>query len=103
MVDRRQVRQPAEEEVGGDDRSDLRVPRGLPRSDRSVRPAATALRIQPAATRPTVSVSLPDAGEYLLLPCWDGVPPTPAQIEQAAQLAADGYQHGDIMVLSHPP
>ena len=22
-------------------------------------------------------------GEYLLLPCWDGVPPTPAQIEQA--------------------
>jgi len=37
-------------------------------------------------------------GEYLLLPCWDGVPPTPAQIEQAAQLAADGCQHGDIMV-----
>ena len=37
-------------------------------------------------------------GEYLLLPCWDGVPPTPAQIEQAAQLAAEGYQRGDVMV-----
>ena len=37
-------------------------------------------------------------GEYLLLPCWDGVPPTPAQIEQAAQLAAQGSRDGDVMV-----
>tara|TARA_B110001452_G_scaffold189981_1_gene160161 strand:- start:1286 stop:2011 length:726 start_codon:yes stop_codon:yes gene_type:complete len=36
--------------------------------------------------------------EYLLLPCWDGVPPTPAQIDQAAKLAARCSESGDVMV-----
>mmetsp|Transcript_14638 Transcript_14638/g.31365 ORF Transcript_14638/g.31365 Transcript_14638/m.31365 type:complete len:237 (-) Transcript_14638:839-1549(-) len=36
--------------------------------------------------------------EYLLLPCWDGVPPTPEQIERAAQAAVRCAQHGAVMV-----
>ena len=46
----------------------------------SARPA-TCLEGHLRTNQPTAT-----AGEYLLLPCWDGVPPTPAQIEQAAQL-----------------
>ena len=35
-------------------------------------------------------------GEYLLLPCWDGVPPTPAQIEHAQQPSKDENQDDEI-------
>jgi hypothetical protein len=35
---------------------------------------------------------------YLLLPCWDGVPPSPKGIERAARLAAEASLRGDIMV-----
>lgn len=33
-----------------------------------------------------------DTDNYLLLRCWDGVPPTPAQLEQAASFCADYLQ-----------
>ena len=35
---------------------------------------------------------------YLLLPCWDGVPPSPKGIERAARLAAEASSRGDVMV-----
>lgn len=35
---------------------------------------------------------------YLLIKCWDGVPPTPAQLEQAAAFCADASRRGDVMV-----
>ncbi|KAL1522993.1 hypothetical protein AB1Y20_017956 [Prymnesium parvum] len=36
--------------------------------------------------------------EYLLLACWDGVPPDPAGLEDAAQLCARCRHRGDVMV-----
>ena len=36
--------------------------------------------------------------QYLLLPCWDGTPPSPSGIERAARLAAECYPRGDVMV-----
>ncbi|EOD40683.1 hypothetical protein EMIHUDRAFT_454156 [Emiliania huxleyi CCMP1516] len=42
--------------------------------------------------------SIRNTSNYLLTPCWDGVPPTPAQIEEAARLAARACGQGDVMV-----
>ena len=36
--------------------------------------------------------------QYLLIPCWDGVPPTPKDIERAARFATDACDKGDVMV-----
>jgi protein-tyrosine phosphatase len=36
--------------------------------------------------------------EYLCIPCWDGQPPPPADIERAAKLAAAAIGRGDVMV-----
>ena len=36
--------------------------------------------------------------EYLLVPCWDGVPPAPLDIERAARLAAAHAARGDVLV-----
>jgi len=36
--------------------------------------------------------------QYLLLRCWDGVPPLPAELEQAAVFALDARARGDVMV-----
>lgn len=35
---------------------------------------------------------------YLLIRCWDGVPPTPAQLEEAAVFCAEASKRGDVMV-----
>jgi len=35
---------------------------------------------------------------YLNIRCWDGVPPTPAQLEEAAQMCAMACKKGDIMI-----
>lgn len=35
---------------------------------------------------------------YLLVAVWDGVPPTPAQIEHAATFAAEGRKSGDVLI-----
>jgi|Transcript_24358 protein-tyrosine phosphatase len=35
---------------------------------------------------------------YLLLPTWDGVPATPAQLEEAAIFAVDARKKGDVLV-----
>jgi len=35
---------------------------------------------------------------YLLLPCWDGVPPTPDLLERAANFAVEARANGDVMV-----
>mmetsp|Transcript_126412 Transcript_126412/g.393427 ORF Transcript_126412/g.393427 Transcript_126412/m.393427 type:complete len:252 (-) Transcript_126412:108-863(-) len=37
-------------------------------------------------------------GAYLLLRCWDGVPPTAHQLEEAAAFAAQRRAQGDVMV-----
>jgi len=37
-------------------------------------------------------------GSYLLIRCWDGVPPTADQLEQAATFAARQSSHGDVIV-----
>ena len=39
-----------------------------------------------------------ESTEYLLLPCWDGVPPSPEEIETSARLAARSIGRGDVMV-----
>ena len=36
--------------------------------------------------------------EYLLLACWDGVPPSPEGLEAAARLTARCCEQGDILV-----
>lgn len=36
--------------------------------------------------------------QYLLLPCWDGVPPPPELLEKAASFAVEARHHGDVMV-----
>lgn len=36
--------------------------------------------------------------EYLNLPCWDGQPPAPRDIERAARFAAEACGSGDVMV-----
>lgn len=36
--------------------------------------------------------------EYLLVPCWDGQPPSPADIERAARFGAAAHPRGDVMV-----
>eukprot|EP00927_Polykrikos_kofoidii_P044184 TRINITY_DN38220_c0_g1_i1.p1 TRINITY_DN38220_c0_g1~~TRINITY_DN38220_c0_g1_i1.p1 ORF type:complete len:304 (+),score=26.76 TRINITY_DN38220_c0_g1_i1:180-1091(+) len=36
--------------------------------------------------------------EYLLLPCWDGVPPEPEWLERAALFAVSASAHGDVLV-----
>jgi len=41
-------------------------------------------------------LSAPDS--YHLLRCWDGVPPHPEQLEEAATFAVRQRQHGDIIV-----
>eukprot|EP00310_Coccolithus_braarudii_P011056 CAMPEP_0183364624 /NCGR_PEP_ID=MMETSP0164_2-20130417/81078_1 /TAXON_ID=221442 /ORGANISM="Coccolithus pelagicus ssp braarudi, Strain PLY182g" /LENGTH=202 /DNA_ID=CAMNT_0025539961 /DNA_START=66 /DNA_END=674 /DNA_ORIENTATION=- len=38
------------------------------------------------------------SAEYLLVPCWDGVPPSAEQIERAAQAAARCHTLGHVMV-----
>lgn len=38
------------------------------------------------------------AGSYMLLRCWDGVPPTPAQLEEAAEFAVKRRATGDVIV-----
>jgi hypothetical protein len=35
---------------------------------------------------------------YLSIPTWDGVPPTPAQLEEAAIFGAEARKKGDVMV-----
>lgn len=35
---------------------------------------------------------------YLLIECWDGVPPTPDQLEEAAQFAVAAHERGDVLV-----
>lgn len=35
---------------------------------------------------------------YMLLRCWDGVPPTPEQLEAAASFALQARLHGDVLV-----
>ena len=35
---------------------------------------------------------------YMLVPCWDGVPPTPRDIERAARFATELCERGDVMV-----
>uniref|UniRef100_A0A7S2W2M2 Tyrosine specific protein phosphatases domain-containing protein n=1 Tax=Rhizochromulina marina TaxID=1034831 RepID=A0A7S2W2M2_9STRA len=35
---------------------------------------------------------------YLSLPCWDGVPPTAEQLEEAAEFCAQHHPNGDIMI-----
>ena len=35
---------------------------------------------------------------YMLIPCWDGTPPAPRDIERAARFAADHVERGDVMV-----
>lgn len=35
---------------------------------------------------------------YLLLPTWDGVPPNPEQLEEAAKYAVEARKNGDIIV-----
>lgn len=42
--------------------------------------------------------SLMDSDSYLLLRCWDGVPPTPEQLEQAAVFAVKKRQKGHVIV-----
>jgi len=37
-------------------------------------------------------------GSYLLLRCWDGVPPTPQQLEEAASFALRRRPKGDVVV-----
>ena len=39
-----------------------------------------------------------ESAQYLLLPCWDGTPPSVQGMERAARLAAECHQRGDIMV-----
>merc|ERR1719436_515558 len=34
----------------------------------------------------------------MLLPCWDGVPPPPAELERAAQFATSARSSGDVLV-----
>lgn len=36
--------------------------------------------------------------KYLLVRCWDGVPPTPEQLERAATFGVAARAHGDVMV-----
>eukprot|EP00933_Yihiella_yeosuensis_P038128 TRINITY_DN32087_c0_g1_i1.p1 TRINITY_DN32087_c0_g1~~TRINITY_DN32087_c0_g1_i1.p1 ORF type:complete len:295 (-),score=40.06 TRINITY_DN32087_c0_g1_i1:96-980(-) len=36
--------------------------------------------------------------QYLLVPCWDGVPPTPEMLEHAAKFALSASLNGDVMV-----
>lgn len=36
--------------------------------------------------------------QYLLLPCWDGVPPPPEALERAALFAASARASGDVLV-----
>lgn len=36
--------------------------------------------------------------QYLLLPCWDGVPPPPDALERAAQFATSARAAGDVLV-----
>lgn len=39
-----------------------------------------------------------DADSYMLLRCWDGVPPTPEQLEQAAEFAVRRHAKGHVIV-----
>jgi hypothetical protein len=39
-----------------------------------------------------------ESSTYLLLPCWDGTPPSPQGIERAARLAAECHSRGPVMV-----
>lgn len=39
-----------------------------------------------------------NAEAYLLVRCWDGVPPTPLQLEEAADFAAKRHKAGNIIV-----
>lgn len=39
-----------------------------------------------------------DTYEYLLVPCWDGVPPTPEALERAALFGLSAREGGDVMV-----
>jgi len=36
--------------------------------------------------------------QYMLLPLWDGVPPNPSQIEQAAKFAAEAHKRGNVLI-----
>lgn len=36
--------------------------------------------------------------KYLLIECWDGVPPTPEQLEEAAQFGVSAHERGDVLV-----
>ncbi len=35
---------------------------------------------------------------YLSLPSWDGVPASPAQLEEAANFAVEAHKHGDVLI-----
>lgn len=36
--------------------------------------------------------------EYLLIPCWDGVPPSPALLDDAVNFALSAHAYGDVLV-----
>ncbi|CAJ1370497.1 unnamed protein product [Effrenium voratum] len=36
--------------------------------------------------------------KYLLVECWDGVPPSPEQLEEAAQFSIAAHERGDVLV-----
>lgn len=35
---------------------------------------------------------------YLLIPLWDGVPPTPSQLEKAANFAVEAHKTGPVLI-----
>jgi len=39
-----------------------------------------------------------DTQAYLLIPLWDGVPPTPAQLEEAANFAVEAHKKGPVLI-----
>eukprot|EP00913_Durusdinium_trenchii_P002287 g2111.t1 len=61
-------------------------------------PTLVYTKIQHARDQKSGFPELSIQDKYLLVECWDGVPPTVEQLEEAAQFAVAQHERGDVLV-----